>query len=243
MDTIDSLHKDTIKRIAKDVADIYKAPLDKEGIYYIHDDDHMLRGYAMIIGPKETLYTNGMYFFEFTFPSNYPYRPPKVTMRTNNGVYRMHPNLYRNGKVCLSILNTWKGDSWTSCQTIRSILMTIISIFDKDPLLHEPGIKEGHPDVSKYNKMIEFANIDLAYIDISNSTYNLGSFDVFKKYMNDHIKETIEEVIEFVTEMKKKVEKNILGTSIYEMSVYIDYNTLLKKLIVLKEDKKSTLVS
>ena len=95
MGSVDYLHKDTIRRIAKDVSNIYKSPLDKEGIYYVHNDDNMLKGYAMIIGPKDTLYTNGMYLFEFSFPKNYPYRPPKVIMKTNNGLYRMHPNLYR----------------------------------------------------------------------------------------------------------------------------------------------------
>jgi ubiquitin-conjugating enzyme E2 Z len=243
MGTVDFLHKDTIRRIAKDVSNIYKSPLDKEGIYYVHNDDDMLKGYAMIIGPKDTLYTNGMYLFEFHFPNNYPYRPPKVIMKTNNGIYRMHPNLYRNGKVCLSILNTWKGESWTSCQTIRSILMTIVTIFDKMPLLHEPGIKDGHQDIPKYNMIIEYANIHLAYLQIGSPGYMLGPFQVFESFIRNHIDETIDDVITYVKQIKTVRPLSMIQTSIYEMVVNIHYDELLTKLIELKGDKKSSIVT
>ena len=65
---------------------------------------------------------------------------------TCDGATRFHPNLYRNGKVCLSILNTWKGEQWTSCQTIRSILLTLITLFHNKPLLNEPGFTEKSSD-------------------------------------------------------------------------------------------------
>ena len=45
---------------------------------------------------------------------------------TNDGKTRFNPNLYRNGKVCISLLNTWKGEQWTSCQTIESILLSLV---------------------------------------------------------------------------------------------------------------------
>ena len=47
------------KRLAKDVIDIIKNPLQDNGIYYKHDDDDMLKGYALIIGPEETIYNYG----------------------------------------------------------------------------------------------------------------------------------------------------------------------------------------
>ena len=52
------------------------------GIYYKHDDEYILRGKAMIIGPEGTPYENGMYFFSFKFPEDYPTSPPKVKMYT-----------------------------------------------------------------------------------------------------------------------------------------------------------------
>ena len=90
----------TQKRLLRDVADIMKNNLASQGIYYIHDEENILKGYAMIFGPKDTPYENGVYFFDFNFPSNYPYSPPKLTYLTNNGTTRFNPNLYRNGKVC-----------------------------------------------------------------------------------------------------------------------------------------------
>ena len=36
-----------------------------ENIFYSHDEKNILKGYAMIIGPKDTCYHNGLFFFEF----------------------------------------------------------------------------------------------------------------------------------------------------------------------------------
>ena len=58
----------------------------------------MLKGYAVIFGPTDTIYRYGAYMFEFKFPTNYPVSPPKLTYLTNDGNTRFHPNLYRNGK-------------------------------------------------------------------------------------------------------------------------------------------------
>jgi ubiquitin-protein ligase len=46
-------------------------------------------------------------------PPAYPHVPPKVTFRTTaDGRLRFNPNLYTDGKVCLSLLGTWSGDPW-----------------------------------------------------------------------------------------------------------------------------------
>lgn len=51
------------KRLLKDVKDIYKNPLHDQGIYYIHDETNMKKGYAVVFGPSDTLYQYGAYFF------------------------------------------------------------------------------------------------------------------------------------------------------------------------------------
>ena len=43
------------------------------------------------------------------------------------------------GKVCLSILGTWSGPQWTTIMDISSILISIQSLLDMNPLDHEPG--------------------------------------------------------------------------------------------------------
>ena len=42
-----------------------KNPLTNHGIYYIHDETNIMKGYAMIIGPKKTIYQDGFFFFSF----------------------------------------------------------------------------------------------------------------------------------------------------------------------------------
>ena len=61
--------------------------------------------HALITGPFDTPYEGGFFYFMIRCPPDYPIRPPRVKlMTTGGGQVRFNPNLYRNGKVCLSIL-------------------------------------------------------------------------------------------------------------------------------------------
>lgn len=212
----------TQKRLIHDITELYKNPLDEHGIYYKHDDASMLKGYAMIIGPRDSLYQNGIYFFEFNFPHNYPQQPPNVKFMTNDGITRFHPNLYKNGKVCLSILNTWRGEGWTSCQTIKSILLTIISIMDNKPLLHEPGIKENHSDFNNYNEIIKFKNITFSLLEIQDKIPD--DFKKFEAIINIHFEKCKDEVIEYIQKMIiKHPDPYVLCVSIYNINVSINW--------------------
>lgn len=59
------------------------------------------------MGAEGTPYEGGLYFFDFQFPASYPADPPEAFY--HSGGIRINPNLYANGKVCLSLLNTWMG--------------------------------------------------------------------------------------------------------------------------------------
>ena len=154
------------KRLLRDVVKLIKKPLTDNGIYYSHDNDNMLKGYALIFGPSDSLYRHGAYMFIFNFDIQYPYVPPKVTYMTNNGKTRFHPNLYRNGKVCLSLLNTWKGEQWTSCQTISTILLNLVALLHNEPLLNEPGVSKKHRDFKPYNSIIQYKNYETAILGV-----------------------------------------------------------------------------
>jgi len=54
------------KRLLKDVININKNPLNDQGIFYIHDTSNIKKGYALIFGPDNTIYSHGIYFFKFT---------------------------------------------------------------------------------------------------------------------------------------------------------------------------------
>lgn len=222
----------TQRRLIHDISDMYKNPLSKQGIYYIHDDEHMLKGYAMIIGPPGSVYEHGFYFFEFTFPYNYPQCPPRLKYMTNDGVTRFHPNLYRGGKVCLSILNTWKGEGWTSCQTIKSILLTIISILDEKPMLNEPGITEKNPDVTLFNELISYKNIQFSFLEMASNRAIPGKFKGFMTYINDYAKTHKEEIITFAEKRAiANTEPKQICIHMYKTQVVVDWTTLYNNLV------------
>ena len=165
-DNSNLITKDTIKRLLQDVKEIIKNPLEDNNIFYKHDEENILKGYAYICGPPDSVYFGGNYFFTFTFPYDYPHSPPKVDFETSDKITRFHPNLYRNKKVCLSILNTWRGDSWSGCQSIRTVLLILVTLLDNKPLLHEPGITETHRDFESYNHIISYKNIEFAVLEL-----------------------------------------------------------------------------
>lgn len=234
-----SSNKDYIRRIANDVKYIYNNKID--GIYYKHDETNLLKGRALIIGPKSTPYSYGFYFFEINFTTNYPYEPPKVMFLTNDGHTRFHPNLYSNGKVCLSLLNTWKGEGWTSCQNITSILLILMSIMDENPLLHEPGVVISSKYVKPYNDIINYMNIKFSVIEIYEKLRTLDMNDLkseldevlyyFKDEINYELKKNYENISLHIENLKNENEKVIVKDFFYTKTQNIDinYNVLLKK--------------
>lgn len=222
--------KETINRLLKDVRQILKHPLTDNGIYYVHDEEDMLKGYAMIVGPEGTLYFGGYYFFEFNFPYDYPFSPPKVKFMTNNGFTRFNPNLYKCGKVCVSILNTWSGDKWSSCQTINSILLTLCSLLNDTPFLNEPGQTLKSRDCISYHNSITFMNISYAVCDlIANVSGQIPQqFMIFYEDMKTLFLKNYEMLTTFVQKQKEDVE--YLNVQIYSMNTRVDYKLLKNKL-------------
>lgn len=231
------LSPETVKRLARDVRQILKSPLTSNGIYYHHDEDNLLKGYAMIIGPSETVYENGFYFFEFNYPHDYPSTPPTVTFRTNQDGIRFNPNLYTTGKVCISLLNTWRGEQWTSCQTISTILLTLCTLFTNEPLLNEPGVERRHRDFKTYNRIIEYANIDIAIFNIIEKSPKIYMpwFDMFYSDALSSFKENLSSIkqnIENIVKRNKSYVKNddtVATISIYRKSLRLDYNNVITR--------------
>lgn len=230
--------RETANRLLTDVKNIIKTPLTDNGIYYIHDDEDMLKGYAMIVGPSDTLYFGGFYFFELDYPPDYPFSPPTVTYKTNNGKTRFNPNLYKCGKVCVSILNTWSGEKWTACQSITSILLTLCSLLNDKPFLNEPGQTETSPGYNEYHKSITFINIDFAICDmIINIHTMMPTFaNMFFPIMKEQFYKNYDDVLAFVKDkIKKKHKPETVITAIYGMQTNINYNSCYDKLIETKK--------
>jgi ubiquitin-conjugating enzyme E2 Z len=240
---ISILKKDTITRLLQDVKQIIKNPLTDNGIYYSHDDEDMLKGYALIIGPKDTPYYGGFYFFEIHYPANYPYSPPHVVYCTNGENIRFNPNLYTNGKVCVSILNTWRGEQWTPCQTITSLLLTLCTLLCKDPLLNEPGVTTSHADFDKYVKIIDYKNIDISILKIVNKSIGVypEKFDFFYSIVKEQFIKTSDDILKYLeNKANEQQEESIIKTGMYSMTVKINYPELRNKY---KETLKQVLSS
>jgi ubiquitin-protein ligase len=157
----------------------------------------MFVGYAMVIGPEDTPYADGFYLFKLNFPCNYPHNPPRLTFMTDDRERtRFNPNLYVNGKVCLSILNTWKGERWTSCQTIRSVLMSLIMVLNDVPLTNEPGYDmTNHADkINMYTTVIAYKNVESAMCRMVLRDILPNEFNSFHSIMKKHFNENYERI-------------------------------------------------
>merc|ERR1719183_2363134 len=125
----------------------------------------------MVLGPEGTPYAHGFFFFDVQFPDNYPLQPPRVDFRTGDGRVRFNPNLYVEGKVCLSILGTWSGPSWTTSCNLRTVLVSIQSLLNEHPIQNEPGHeKETGKNDKLYTEIIKYENIAVGVVRMLRQT-------------------------------------------------------------------------
>ena len=195
------------KRLLKDIKSLYSdTNLEKNGIHYVHSSTDMTKGYALIIGPEDTPYQHGAYLFEIVFPENYPHNPPKFNYLTNDGTTRFHPNLYINGKVCLSILNTWNGEKWSSSITLSHVLLTLVSILTKNALLHEPCVRlKNHAEqIRNYDIFITYKNLYFSVLQLvkSNSTFFKPEMSVLHTKYREHVKNNIHKIKECIDKLE-----------------------------------------
>lgn len=234
--------KDAAMRILSDVREMMRFPLHGDGIYYVHDDEDILTGYAMLYGQPGTLYYGGYYFFKVTFPPDYPHKPPKVKFLSNDGTTRMHPNFYKNGYVCLSILGNWRGDQWTGCVTLKSILLTMMSIMDATPMLHEPGLTLEHSDCEPYHRIIEYKNIEFAMCKLLDER-EFEKYIILPDTTRKHYTEVMrslftknrDEIVKYVNDITTRASSNSINVTMsrYGMTVTLYYDTLEKKVNVI----------
>ena len=122
------------RRIAKEISDLRKDAPDNCSAGPV--GDNIYKWDAMIMGPEDSPYHGGMFKLEIHFPTDYPFKPPKVLFVTK--IY--HPNVSTNGAICLDILK----DQWSPALTVGKVLLSICSLLTdanpKDPLM--PDIAE-----------------------------------------------------------------------------------------------------
>ena len=82
---------------------------------------------VMITGPVDTPYEHGLFVFDVRLPQDYPASPPLFHYLSQCSG-RLNPNLYEDGKVCVSLLGTWSGrgsEVWTSKSNVLQVLVSI----------------------------------------------------------------------------------------------------------------------
>ena len=216
-----------IKRIiTKDIKEINKNKLNEQGIFIEFNEANILEAKAMIIGPEGSVYEGGILFFKIFFPKNYPYSPPDVCYIARNRV-RIHPNLYTrhhktgHGKVCLSILGTWSGPKWTSIMDVSTIMLTIQSLLDKNPLLHEPGVTNPIY-INSFNKIIEHENIKTLFLM---NTFSIPEgFEIFKEAIEMNMIKNKDKIFDII--QKKKNLKENIKFGVYQLDYNINYSNL-----------------
>jgi ubiquitin-conjugating enzyme E2 Z len=155
------------KRIRRDLKAMRDDPLPL--IFPTQDEMIGTIIHALVVGPFDTPYEGGFFWFVLNCPDDYPNQPPKVKlMTTGGGSVRFNPNLYANGKVCLSILGTWAGPGWSPAQSISSVLMSIQSLMNAKPYHNEPGfeVAQDPRDVENYNDCICFEKMNVAVCEM-----------------------------------------------------------------------------
>ena len=226
-----------IKRIInKDLKEINKLNLNEQGIYVEFNEENMLEARSIIIGPKDTPYENGVLYFKINFPTNYPFSPPKVKYISSSKC-RIHPNLYVGkpsenfeGKVCLSIINTWSGPKWTTIMHLGSVLLSIQSLLDNNPLHNEPGFEnELGLRNKKYNEIVEYDTID--HLIINNCFKIPENYKIFNDIIKDNINNNRDEIIRKISKLKENNndKEKIINLDIYNLRLKLDYNILFKK--------------
>jgi ubiquitin-protein ligase len=159
----------TTKRILHEIQEVQADTMKANRIFYWFNEADMKKGKALIIGPEGTPYADCPLIFDVQLPPDYPISSPKVAFLTSDGSTRFHPNLYVTGKVCLSILGTWKGPAWTAAITLSKMLLTIQSLLEANPIVNEPSYEDfklTDPRAGDYAAFVESRLLSLSFRDL-----------------------------------------------------------------------------
>ncbi|KAG8371005.1 hypothetical protein BUALT_Bualt13G0042100 [Buddleja alternifolia] len=119
------------------------------GISAFPEEDNIFCWKGTISGSKDTVFEGTEYKLSLSFPSDYPFKPPKVKFETSC----FHPNVDVYGNICLDILQ----DKWSSAYDVRTILLSIQSLLGEpntsSPLNTQAASLWGNQE--EYRKMVE----------------------------------------------------------------------------------------
>jgi ubiquitin-protein ligase len=171
-------------------------PIFYQSSIFVRINEQNIRNIKVLItGPEDTPYDSGVFIFDVYIDDNYPDGPPKMYLKNTGGI-RFNPNLYIDGKVCLTLLGTWgggKGEGWNKdTSTLQQLFVSVQSQILVDmPVFNEPGHErdignsKGDSKNFKYNQYIRYYNICHAMIDMIE---NVDKYKEFKDVILNHFK-------------------------------------------------------
>jgi ubiquitin-protein ligase len=208
----------TIKRIFKDIENLRDvcSSLTDARVKIFASEESLLLWKFIIVPPSDTGYFGGMFEFHMILPYDYPNAPPKVILMTTcGGTIRFNPNLYANGKVCLSLLGTWAGPGWNPdlsnlSEVILAILGQILGV--EDPLANEPGITFLSKEKLNYAGYLRLMTLYAAMIQSVEQTTHSPEFYPFIRnyFMSNYATKIRPDLVKW----SKKTVPKILGYSI-----------------------------
>lgn len=110
---------------------------------------------CLIIGPPDTPYEDAPFLVDLYLGRNFPEEPPVAHFHSwTSGLGRINPNLYEEGKICLSLLGTWPGkdskEGWSKDATILQVLVSLQGlVMVRNPFFNEAGF-EGYEAEGAY---------------------------------------------------------------------------------------------
>lgn len=196
------------KRINKEfnILRKFRKGLAENNIFFKIDQKYYGKINIMIIGPEKTPYEHGFYFFDLRFPAEYPFAPPKVIFHMNQKFNtRFNPNLYVNGKVCLSMINTWHGEGWSPTYTIDKVMLTLVAVVMTDqPLKNEPGWEKKPIEVlEQYNQCIRHDNFYISLYEVLKNKSN-PDYILFSDIINEYFKNNLIKILQKIEELEIK---------------------------------------
>lgn len=143
-----SLNLAAAKRLRKELQNLQRAKEPDPDIYLIPDGDNILRWTALLRGPSDTPYADGVFQLAIDCGSDYPLAPPSITFVTKV----FHPNVhFRTGDVCLDILKKEWSPAWGVQAACRAILALLSDPDADSPLNCDAGNMVRGGDMLAYN--------------------------------------------------------------------------------------------
>ncbi|GMG47300.1 unnamed protein product [Ambrosiozyma monospora] len=149
------------RRLLKEYQELLKNPT--EGIVAGPvSDTNLFEWQCLLEGPKDTVYEDGVFKAIMKFPKDYPLSPPTLKFQSDI----LHPNIYKDGTVCISILHAPGDDPlmyesaderWGPLQSIEKILLSVCSML-ADCNINSPAnvdaAKLWREDRESFNKVV-----------------------------------------------------------------------------------------